>query len=90
LGIAVTSQHLIQKEIKRRLKSGIACFHSVHNFLSYPTSKNIIYKTKILPILTLREEHRLRVFQNRVLRGISRRKREKSGTLEEAAKLEAP
>jgi hypothetical protein len=44
-----------------------------------------IYKTTILPVvlcecetssLTLREEHRLRVFENRVLRGISGPKRD--------------
>jgi hypothetical protein len=44
-----------------------------------------IYKTKILPVvlygretwsLTLREEHRLRVFQNRVLRRIFGPKRD--------------
>jgi hypothetical protein len=42
-------------------------------------SKNVIYKTIILPVfpygcetwsLTLREEHRLRVFENKVLRRI--------------------
>jgi hypothetical protein len=57
--------------------------HSVQNLLSSRLlSKNIkirIYKTIILPVvlywcetwsLTLREEHRLRVFENRVLRRI--------------------
>jgi hypothetical protein len=51
-------------------------------------SKNIkirIYKTRILPVvlygcetwsLTLREEHRLRVFENRVLRRIFGPKRD--------------
>jgi hypothetical protein len=48
-----------------------------------------IYKTIILPVvlygcetwsLTLREEHRLRVFENRVLRRISGPKREEDGT----------
>jgi hypothetical protein len=34
LGIAVTNQNLIQEEIKRRLISGNACYHSVHNLLS--------------------------------------------------------
>jgi hypothetical protein len=59
---------------------GNACYHSVQNLLSsHLLSRNIkirIYKTIILPIvlygcetwsLTLREEHRLRVFENRVL-----------------------
>jgi hypothetical protein len=56
-----------------------ACYHSVQNLLSCLLSKNvkiIIYKTIILPVvlyrcetwsLTLREEHRLRVFGSRVL-----------------------
>jgi hypothetical protein len=64
-----------------RLNSGNACYHSVQNLLSSRLlSKNIkirIYKTLIFPVvlygcetwsLTLREEHRLRVFENRVLR----------------------
>ena len=43
----------------------------------YFTKLNILYRTIILPVvlygcetLTLREEHRLRVFENRVLRRI--------------------
>jgi hypothetical protein len=31
LGTTLTNQNSIQKEIKSRLKSGIACFHSVQN-----------------------------------------------------------
>jgi hypothetical protein len=34
LGATVTNQNLIQEEIKRRLNSGNACYHSVHNLLS--------------------------------------------------------
>jgi hypothetical protein len=81
LGTMITNQNLIQVEIKRRLNSGIACYHSVQNLLSSRLlSRNIkikIYKSIILPVvlygcetwsLTLREEHRLRVFENRVLR----------------------
>jgi hypothetical protein len=81
LGMTVTSQNLIQEEIKRRLNSGNACYHSVQNLLSSCLlSKNLIItinKTTILPVvlygcetwsLTLREEHRLRLFENRVLR----------------------
>jgi len=69
----------IQEEIKSRLKSGNACYNLVQNLLpSSLLSKNLkvkIYKTKILPVvlygcetwsLTLREEHRLRVFENGV------------------------
>ena len=72
-----------QSEIKSRLKSGNACYHSVQNILSSSLlSKNIkikIRRTVILPVvlygcetwsLTLREERRLRVFENRVLRRI--------------------
>jgi hypothetical protein len=68
-------------QIKRRLNSGNACYHSVQNLLSSCLlSKNVkvsIYKTIILPVvlyvcetwsLTVREEHKLRVFENRVLR----------------------
>jgi len=55
LGTNVMRQNSIQKEIKRRLESGNACYHSVHNL--YPSnflSKNIkikIYKTIILPVV---------------------------------------
>jgi hypothetical protein len=81
LGTTITNQNLIQEEIKSRLNSGNACYYLVQNLLSSRLlSKNIkirIYKTIILPVvlcdcetwsLTLREVHRLRVFENRVLR----------------------
>jgi hypothetical protein len=81
LGMTVTNQNLIQEEIKRRLNCGNACYHSVQNLLSSRLlSKNItirILKTVMMPVvvywcetwsLTLREEHRLRVFENRVLK----------------------
>ena len=61
----------------------VACYHSVQNILSSSLlSKNLkikIYRNTILPVvlygcetwsLTLREEHKLRVFENRVLRRI--------------------
>jgi hypothetical protein len=52
-GTTVKNQNLIQDEIKRRLNSGNACYHSVQNLLSsHLLSKNIkirIYKTIILP-----------------------------------------
>jgi hypothetical protein len=57
LGTTVTNQSLIQEEIKRRLNSGIACYHSVQNLLSSRLlSKNVkvkirIYKTIILPLV---------------------------------------
>ena len=73
----------IPEEIKSRLRSGNACYHSVQNLLSSRLlSKNLkikIYRTIILPVvmygcetwsLTLREERKLRVFENMVLRRI--------------------
>jgi hypothetical protein len=89
LGTTVTNQNLIREEIKRSSNSGNACYHSVQNLLSSRLlSKNLrirIYKTIILPVvlygcetlsLTLREGHRLRVFENRVLRRIFGPKRD--------------
>jgi hypothetical protein len=35
LGTTVTNQNLIKEEIKRRLNSGYACYHSVQNLLSF-------------------------------------------------------
>jgi hypothetical protein len=81
LGTMLTNQNDILDEIKSRLNSGNACYYSVHNLLfSHFILKNPkikIYRTVILPVvlygcetwsLILREEHRLRVFENRVLR----------------------
>jgi hypothetical protein len=86
---------LIQEEVTRRLNSGNACYHSVQNLLSSRLlSKNLkirIYKTIILPVvlygcetwsLTLKEEHRLRVFENRVLRRIFGLKRDEETRME--------
>ena len=81
LGTVLTNQNAIQEEIKSKLRSGNACYHSVQNLLSSRLlSKNLkikIYRTIILPVvlygcetwsLTMREERRLRVFEDRVLR----------------------
>ena len=81
LGTTLTNQNSIVEEIKSRLRSGNACYHSVQNLLSSRLlSKNLkikIYGTVTLPVvlygcetwsLTLREERKLRVFENRVLR----------------------
>jgi hypothetical protein len=89
LGMTLTNQHDIHDEIKSRLNSGNACYYSVQNlFSSYLISKNLkikIYKTVILPVvlyecetwsLTLRVEHRLRVFENKVSRKILGPKRD--------------
>jgi hypothetical protein len=82
-GPALTNQNCMHEEIKSRLNSGNACCHSVHALLSSRLlSRNVnvkIYKTIILPValygcetwcLTVREEHSLRVIENRVLRRI--------------------
>jgi hypothetical protein len=83
LGTTVRNQNLIQEEIKRRLNSGIGCYRSVQNLLSSPLPlKNV--KIRIYVVLygcetwslTLREEHTLKVFENRVLRNIFGPKRD--------------
>ena len=90
LGKTLTNENSIQEEIKSRLKGGNACYYSVQNLLSSSLlSKKLkikIYRTIILPVvlygcetwsLTLREERRLRVFENRVLRRVFGPKRDK-------------
>jgi hypothetical protein len=80
---------LIHEGVKRKFSSGNASYHSVQSLLSSRLfSKYLkmrIYKTIILPVilygcetwsLTLREEHRLRVFENKVLRRIFGPKRD--------------
>ena len=89
LGTTLTNQNSIQEKIMSRLKSGNACYRSVQNLLSCSlVSKNIkikTYRTIILTIVMygcetwlhmLREECRLRVFENRVLRRIVGSKRD--------------
>jgi len=79
------NQNSVPEEIKNRLQSGNACYYSVRNPLSSSLlSKNIkikIYRSMIFPFVlygcetwfpTVSEEHRLRVFGNRVLRKIMR------------------
>ena len=83
LGTTLTNQSSIAEEIKGRLRSGNACSHSVQNPLSSRLlSKNLkikICRNIILPVvlygcetwsLTLREERKLKVFENMVLRRI--------------------
>ena len=85
----LTNQISIREEVKNRLKSGNACYYSVQNLLSSRLlSRNLkskIYRTIILPVvlygcetwsLTLREERRLRVFENRVLSRVFGSKRD--------------
>jgi hypothetical protein len=81
MGTILTNKNDIHDKIKSRLYSGNAYSYSVQNLLSsLLISKNLmikIYKNVILIVvlygcetwsLTLREEHRLRVFESRVLR----------------------
>ncbi|KAJ4433802.1 hypothetical protein ANN_16114 [Periplaneta americana] len=89
LGATVTNINDTREEIKRRINMGNSCYYSVKKLLSSSLlSKNLkvrIYKTVILPVvlygcetwtLTLREEQRLRVFENKVLRKIFGAKRD--------------
>jgi sorting nexin-29 len=90
LGTTLMDQNCIHEEIKSRLNSGNACYLSVQSLLSSCLlSRNIIvkiYKTIILPVvlygyetwpLTLKEELRLRMLENGVLRRIFGPKRDK-------------
>jgi hypothetical protein len=74
--IRKSTLHFSRQEIKRRLNSGNACYHSVHNLLfSRLLSKNVkirIYRIIILPVvlygcetssLILREKQKLRVLE---------------------------
>ena len=83
LGTTLSNKSSIQEEIKSRLKLENACYYSVQNHLSSSLlSKKVkikIYRTIILPVvlygcetwsLTLRNERRLSVFENRVLRRV--------------------
>ena len=76
-------QNSTQEEVKCRLITGNSCYYLVQTLLSSQLpSKNMkikIYKTIILPVvlrscetwsLTLREECRLRGFENRILKRI--------------------
>jgi hypothetical protein len=73
-------ENRIQEEIKTRLSSGNAYYHAVQNHLPsrllLKFVKIKIYKIIILPVVLYRcetwslsssEEHRLRVFENRLL-----------------------
>jgi hypothetical protein len=86
--MTVTSQYLIQEEIKSRFNFSDACYRLSQNLLSsHPLSKKImikIYKIIIVPLVlygcetwsfTFREGHRRKVFENRVQRRIFAPKR---------------
>jgi len=83
LGTTLTNQNSIPEEIKSRFRLGKACYHSVQNLLSSRLlSKNLkikIYRTIIFSVvlygcetwsLILKEERKLRVFENMLLRRI--------------------
>jgi hypothetical protein len=89
LGVTLTDQNCIHEEIRSSLNLGNACYDAVQNILSSRMlSRNVkikIYKIIIIPLvlygcktlsLTSREEHRSRVFENRVLRIIFEPKRD--------------
>jgi hypothetical protein len=88
-GTTLTDQNYIHEEIKMKLNLGNSCYHSIQCLLSsHLLSRNVkvkVYKTIILPLvlygyearsLTLMEENRLRVFEDRVLRRIFGPKRD--------------
>jgi hypothetical protein len=84
LGKTSTNQNLILEEIRMRLNSGKGCYNAGQNLpssrLMSENIKSKIYdNTNIWPVvlygcetrpLILREEHRLRVSENMVLRGV--------------------
>ena len=89
LGVTITNTKDIREEIKRRINMGNACYYSLEQMLSSRLlSKKLkvnTYKIIILPVvlygcetwsLTLRQEHRLRVLENKVLRKIFGAKRD--------------
>jgi hypothetical protein len=81
--MTITDHNHFHEEIKSRLNSGNACYHSIKNlFPSHCFSRHLkikIYITIMLPAvldgcetwsLIRKEERRLRMFENRVLRRI--------------------
>ena len=87
--VTVTNTNDIREEIKPRLNMGNACYYSLEKILSSRLLSRKLkvntYKTIILVVvlygcetwsLTLKEEYRLRVFENKVLRKIFGAKRD--------------
>ena len=83
LGVTVTNTNDIRIEIKRRINIGNACYYSLEKIVSpvcfpgnwklrhikqYYTTGCIVWLWNLVSIF--REEHRLRVFENKVLRKI--------------------
>jgi hypothetical protein len=88
-GTTLTGQNYMHEGIKSRSNMGNACYQSVQSLLSFRLmSRNVkvkVYKTIILRVvlygsetwtLTLRVEHKKRVFENRALRRIFGPKRD--------------
>jgi hypothetical protein len=78
--LTATIKNLIQEEIKKRLNPDDFCYYSFQNLLFSrrlpKLEKNNLYKHIILPVflygheiwsLTSKEEHRLKVFERKVL-----------------------
>jgi hypothetical protein len=89
-GANITNSNSIDEEIMSRLNMGNVCYHLKQNLLSFSLlSKSMkikTYRTVTLPVLlyglkawslTMGQKHRLRVFENRVLKKIFGSKRNK-------------
>jgi hypothetical protein len=72
------NESCIHEESKSRLSLGYACYHALQNLLSSGQLSKI-YKSIIFPVvlcgcgtwsLTLRKEHRFRMYEDRLLRRI--------------------
>jgi hypothetical protein len=81
-------ENCIHEEIKGRVNSGNSCCHLVQNVLSFgllaENINNMISRKTVFPVLcgykiwslTLTEEHRLRLFENMMLRKVFGSKRD--------------
>jgi hypothetical protein len=87
LGTTLANVIFIQEDIKSSLNSGNACCHSVQNLMSsrllskyikIRTFRNIILPAVLYGSVILREQRRLRVFENMILRKISRTMRDEA------------
>ena len=82
LGVMVINSNEIHEEIKCLLNIGNVCYYLLENSkkLKVKTNKTIMLSVVLCGYetwsLTLREEHRLRVFENKALRKLSEAKRD--------------
>jgi hypothetical protein len=65
-GTALTNKACMHEEIKSRLNSKNACYHLVQNLYSFPICLLLCMGVWKLGLIS-GEEHKLRVFENRVL-----------------------